>query len=105
MEGALAIRALQLQAYAAAIDALRAAGNNNNQNTHALLQNLQTVFKISDVSFSCIVSKSQNLIIGSKIRRCCQKLLFTEPLLNLKNVLEYQNCSKLSRIFFQLYER
>ena len=70
MEGALAIRALQLQAYAAAIDALRAAGNNNNQNTHALLQNLQTVFKISDVSFSCIVSKSQKLIIGSKMRRC-----------------------------------
>ena len=56
MEGALAIRALQLQAYAAAIDALRAAGNNNNQNTHALLQNLQTVFKISDVSFLSLLS-------------------------------------------------
>ena len=49
MEGALAIRALQLQAYAAAIDALRAGGNNN-QNTHGLIQNLQTVFKISEVS-------------------------------------------------------
>ena len=49
MEGSLAVRALQLSAYSAAIDALRASGQNNEQ-THKLIQSLQNVFKISEVN-------------------------------------------------------
>ena len=49
MEGTLAVRALQLNAYSAVIDALRASANPNQQIIINLIQQLRQVFKISEV--------------------------------------------------------
>ena len=49
MEGSLALRALQLKAYAAAIDALRVS-DPLSPNALQLVESLKKTFKISDVS-------------------------------------------------------
>ena len=57
MEGTLAVRALQLNAYSAAIDALRASSNPNHQKTINLLSHLRNVFKISEVIYQFIYDR------------------------------------------------
>lgn len=54
----MAVRALQLNAYSAAIDALRASSNPNHQKTINLLNHLRNVFKISEVRHSAEVRRA-----------------------------------------------
>ena len=67
MEGTLAVRALQLNAYSAAIDALRASSNPNHQKTINLLSHLRNVFKISEVIYQFIYDRFQRYFHRSVI--------------------------------------
>lgn len=58
MEGTLAVRALQLNAYSAVIDALRASANPNHQMIIHLISQLRQVFKISEVRHSAEVRRA-----------------------------------------------
>lgn len=57
MEGSLALRALQLRAYAAAIDALRVGGPNT-PNAQQLIETLKRTFKISEPRHSAEVRRA-----------------------------------------------
>lgn len=59
MEGSLALRALQLKAYAAAIDALRVS-DPLSPNAQQLVESLKKTFKISEVILLLIHSSSKN---------------------------------------------
>ena len=72
MEGSLALRALQLKAYAAAIDALRVS-DPLSPNALQLVESLKKTFKISEVSFHFV-----NLIylfIAAALRRSSSSML------------------------------